>query len=69
MKREESALDRAKSDLVRDFIAQHLPNEKIIAVENIIIKNGLQNGELKSHNNLKNGHHINGHVESSINAK
>jgi ankyrin repeat protein len=67
-KREESALDRAKSDLVRDFISQHLPCEKI-AVENIIM-NGFHNG----HNGhvILNGHHNgvihNGIVDSSINA-
>lgn len=82
-KREESALDRAKSDLVRNFISQHLTNENIV-VDHMI--NGFkQNGDLNGHlnlngsynghqNGLQNGHqngyqngHHNGHQNGHLN--
>jgi len=56
-KREESALDRAKSDLVRNFISKHLPNDTI-PVDNLIL-NGFHNG----HTDV-----LNGIGKSSINA-
>lgn len=57
-KREESALDRAKSDLVRNFISKHLPNDTIPG-DNLIL-NGFHNGHADV---------LNGIGQSSINAK
>lgn len=58
-KREESALDRAKSDLVRNFISKHLPSDSL-PVENLL--NGFHNSHNEENINMKlNGHNgING---------
>lgn len=59
-KREESALDRAKSDSVRDIISKHLSVNNLTSEK--LLTNGYHNGHL-------NGNHIhNGISDSSINA-
>lgn len=58
MQREESALDRAKSDLVREFITKHLSETDLSTIQ---VTNGYHT-EHNGHNGL-NGHNgMNGHI-------